>query len=94
MINTIQVRTGRLCRFLPSTVHLIQNLLTLHEPVNIDRILVICSVGDQPPFSTEPYIFAAVHDHPVGMTRVDDCKQVEFERKKKEEEQVTPVTPT
>ena len=70
------------------------NLLTLHEPVNIDRILVICSVGDQPPFSTEPYIFAAVHDHPVGMTRVDDCKQVEFERKKKEEEQVTPVTPT
>lgn len=70
------------------------NLLTLHEPVNIDRILVICSVGDQPPFSTEPYIFAAVHDHPVGMTCVDDCKQVEFERKKKEEEQVTPVTPT
>ena len=59
MINTIQVRTRRLCRFLPSTAHLIQNLLTLHEPVNIDRILVICSVGDQPPFSTEPYIFAA-----------------------------------
>ncbi len=57
---------------------------------------VICPVGDQVPFSREPHIweFAAVHDHPVGMTRVEDWKQVEFERKKKEEEQVTPVTPT
>lgn len=92
MINTIQVRTRRLCRFLPSTAHLIQTVWLFRNRWTLT--LVICSVGDQLPFSTEPYIFAAVHNHPVGITRVDDCKQVEFERKKKEEEQVTPVTPT